>query len=334
MTFWLLLGVGFLALSEPVQAGILTNIANTLLGSKPLDLSAKTNSQTVALLAAEQSPNPKASGIGGGDTTIVGGEALLPDSGPLGTIADIPTIPKGDQISLYVVREGDTLSSIAKLFDVSVNTIMWANNLKKGQALKKGDTLTILPISGVSHTVAKGDTVKSIAKRYHADIDEIVQFNDLNDEGTLAVGDIVIVPDGEIVASPSKPSVGTTAVSATPTYSGYYLRPIAGGRRTQGLHGYRYNAVDLATSFGAPIFAAADGVVILSRTGGWNGGYGNYVVVQHPNGTQTLYAHNSENLVGVGERVERGQTIAKVGLSGKTTGAHVHFEIRGAKNPF
>lgn len=325
---------GLLALSEPVQAGILSTFTNSFLGSRVAGLSLPGNSQTVDLLEAEQTINPKMAGVGGGDTTIVGGAALLPDSGPLGTAADIPDLPKNDKISIYVVRDGDTLSQVAKMFDVSANTIIWANNLKKGAALKAGQTLTILPISGVSHTVAKGDSIKSIAKRYGADMDEIIQFNDLEEGKTLAIGTVVLVPDGEI-ANSSIPTSGSKArVNTNPVYEGYYLRPVAGGRRSQGLHGYLYNAIDFASTYGSPIFASADGVVILNKVGGWNGGYGNYIVIQHPNGTQTLYAHNSENLVSVGERVERGQVIAKIGLTGKTTGPHVHFEIRGAKNPF
>ena len=80
--------------------------------------------------------------------------------------------------------------------------------------------------------------------------------------------------------------------------------------------------------------ASASGEVIISRAGGWNGGYGSYVVIKHSNGTQTLYAHNSRNNVSVGDYVNQGDIIAFVGSTGKSTGPHVHFEIRGARNPF
>ena len=109
------------------------------------------------------------------------------------------------------------------------------------------------------------------------------------------------------------------------------MRPVD-GPRTQGLHGY--NGVDLASPSGTLIRAAASGDVIVSKSSGWNGGYGLYAVIRHNNGTQTLYAHNSLNLVTVGEHVVRGQIIGRVGSTGKSTGPHLHFEVRGARNPF
>jgi murein DD-endopeptidase MepM/ murein hydrolase activator NlpD len=229
-----------------------------------------------------------------------------------------------------VVRVGDTLPAIAKMFDVSVNTIRWGNDLKTDK-LTPGDTLVILPISGVQHTVKSGDTLQSIAKQHKGDLNEILQYNNLNLGSKLSVGDVIIVPDGEAVAVvPTKKPVSNTSKSS-PTYSGYYMRPIVGGIKTQGVHGR--NGVDLASLFGANILASASGEVIIARTG-WNGGYGTYVVIKHSNGTQTLYAHMSSLSVKSGDRVSQGQIIGKMGSTGKSTGTHLHFEIRGARNPF
>lgn len=295
------------------------------------------NAQTIGLLQAATNPD-LAVAKGGGDITVVGGTALLPETGPSGTSLDVGEIIEATNISLYVVRKGDTISSIAKLFGVSRNTIVWANDIKNN-VISPGQTLVILPVSGVRHTVAKGDTLKSIASKYKADSEEILQFNALTEDASLAVGDILIIPDGEI--APPKLAVSTSKPSSTnswrrsasgPSYEGYYMRPLIGGIKTQGLHGF--NAVDIASYYGAPIFAAAEGVVLISRTSGWNAGYGNYVVVKHDNGTQTLYAHLSKNLVAPGEIVTRGQQVGEMGASGKATGTHLHFEIRGATNPF
>ncbi len=291
------------------------------------------NSQNMTLLyaAVNFDPNPAK---GGGDITIIGGTALLPDAGPSGTLADIEDSPTtSDQISVYVVREGDSLSQIAKMFGVTTNTIIWANDIKRGGLVQEGQTLIILPISGIRHSVAKGDTLKSIVKKYKGDMNEVLGFNDLTENAALAVGDVVVIPDGEIEA-PKTPTVTKTIARGTnaPSYSGYYLRPVVGGTKTQGLHGY--NGVDLAAPAGTPILASATGDVIISRSGGWNGGYGTYIVISHSNGTQTLYSHNSKNIVSEGSHVVQGQIIGYVGSTGKSTGTHVHFEVRGAKNPF
>jgi murein DD-endopeptidase MepM/ murein hydrolase activator NlpD len=221
------------------------------------------------------------------------------------------------------------------MFNVTVNTIVWSNSIR-GTTISPGQTLVILPVSGVRHTVKKGDTIASIAKLYKGDVNEITQYNDFSVGQVLTVGNIVIIPDGVLAApavSPSYSSIASGArVTMYPNYDGYYVRPVQGSRKSQGLHGY--NGVDLAAPRGNPIVAAADGVVIVSREGGWNGGYGNYVVISHNNATQTLYAHNQHNIVSAGDVVEQGQIIGFVGTTGRSTGNHVHFEVRGAKNPF
>jgi len=330
--FALFLGVYCLVPFSTVNAGFFSFLNNIFSDDNHLQEEKIVNSQNMPLLQAALNidPNPAK---GGGDITVVEGIALLPDSGPSGTIADIEeSKPSSDTISLYVVREGDSLSQIAKMFSVSTETIIWANDIKRGDLIAPGDTLVILPISGVRHTVLKGDTLQSIAKKYDGDIDEILDFNGLSENSTLAVGDIVVIPDGE--ASMPKYSSGGTLVrgSSGPSLSGYYMRPINGGVKTQGLHGY--NAIDIGAPYGTPIFAAASGDVIISKGSGWNGGYGNYVVIRHPNDTQTLYAHNSRNIVSTGQHVVQGQIIGYVGSTGKSTGSHLHFEIRGAQNHF
>jgi len=290
------------------------------------------NSQTVPLLRAAINIDPTPL-KGGGDITIVGGRALLAEAGPSGTLADLPDAPVSDQISIYVVRKGDTLGGIARMFGVSVNTIVWANDVKRG-FIAEGQTLIILPISGVQHIVAKGETIQSIAKKYKGSVEEILQFNDLLPGASLAVGDVIIIPDGEIAAPPaSSGSKPTSAVYGTsgPSYVGYYLRPVL-GPKTQGLHGY--NGIDLGSSYGTTIKAAASGQIIIARDFGWNGGYGTYVVIAHSNGTQTLYSHMADIFVSGGQYVTQGQSIGTVGATGKTTGPHLHFEVRGAKNPF
>ncbi|OGG52428.1 hypothetical protein A2851_05280 [Candidatus Kaiserbacteria bacterium RIFCSPHIGHO2_01_FULL_53_29] len=292
------------------------------------------NLQTMALPKPAMNVDPKA-GKGGGDIKIVDDSALLPEEGPSGTPAEYDK-PKDATISTYVVREGDTLSGIAKLFNVTPSTILWANDLSSASKLKVGQTLTVLPVTGVRYQIKKGDTLISVAKRFGADATEIANYNGI-DDAALAAGVDIIIPDGEISAPTPAKTPGKTVTAAakygTGAQIGYYMAPLARYVETQGIHGY--NGVDLGAPIGTSVMAAADGTVVTAKSGGYNGGYGNYVVVQHGNGSQTLYAHMSKVATYAGASVVQGQVIGSVGSTGKSTGAHLHFEIRnGIRNPF
>lgn len=285
----------------------------------------------VALLAAELNPNPRG-GRGGGDVLVDGG--ALVSSGPVGEDVIASAKSQSGEIRVYTVKPGDTLSQIAEMFDVTANTIRWANDLG-GASIQPGDSLVILPIVGVRHVVKSGDTIGSIAKKYDGNAEEILSYNQLADASGLTVGDTLIIPGGAVHQAPAALPTRSRDSAPAPSTSGgggYFAHPAPGALRTQGLHGY--NAVDLAAGHGSPIRAAAAGEVIVSKSSGWNGGYGQYIVVRHPNGTQTLYAHLSGNYVGVGAYVAQGETIAAMGSTGRSTGTHLHFEVRGSRNPF
>lgn len=268
-----------------------------------------------------------------GELIAVGGSALIAHASPTGSfVADSSS--RGANIGLisYIVKEGDTISTIAAEFGVSINTILWENKLTARSIIRPGMKLSILPVDGVKHTVARGDTISTIARRYRVESEQILTYNSLSADDVLTIGDTIIIPDGAPLASASSRPPGGPARSLIDA-TGYFIMPTQ-GRRTQGLH--RYNAVDLGGSdfCNSPISAAAAGTVISSLVGGWNGGYGNLIKISHPNGTVTLYAHNSQNLATVGATVSQGQVIALMGSTGNSTGCHVHFEVRGARNPF
>lgn len=279
-------------------------------------------------------PNPDKGAI---DLPLSEDSALMASAGPAGTLPASTGIGGGaGSISLYEVREGDSLGAIADMFDVSVNTILWANDIKDAKTIQPGDTLLILPVSGVKHTVKSGETLAGIAKKYEADLDEVALFNGIGVGDSLASGQELIIPGGNL-AAPVKKAVakgaGSTSAKATPTLTGYFANPVPGSRLTQGVHGY--NGVDLGAPQGTPVYASAAGSVIVAKSGGgYNGGYGNYIVIAHDNGTQTLYAHLSSVGVSVGEVVGKGDKIGGVGNTGRSTGFHLHFEVRGARNPF
>lgn len=236
-----------------------------------------------------------------------------------------------NQVSEYIVQAGDALSFIASDYGVSVNSIIWANNLINADNINPGQVLRIPPVSGIIHKVKKGDTVASIAKKYGVDEQKIIAFNELSEVGKLAIDDEIIVPDGKIAGTSVAKNQTTTASRFThlPDLGDYFFAPATGydwGR----IHGR--NGVDVANSCGTPIFAAADGSVAIADTAGWNGGFGKYIKLIHPNGTETLYAHASKLLIAVGQFVQRGQQIALMGTTGQSTGCHLHFEVHGAKN--
>lgn len=339
-TPWFALELGLLIVAVilplSVSAGFFAPFFGTVSANvdEQTPISSRTNSQTVPLLRAALNidPNPAK---GGGDIII--SEGALVANGDIDGVGDVAnTKTMNGEISVYVVREGDTLSQIAQMFDISSKTILWANDISNPSKIRPGDSLIILPITGVRHVVKKGDTIASIAKKYEGDVEDILAYNQLASADDVSVGDTIVVPGG-MIATPaptkkSAPSYAGSKVVATGSGSSGYTHPLPGAVRTQGLHGY--NGVDYGAPAGTPIYAAADGEVIVAKNSGWNGGYGLYVVVKHANGTQTLYAHNSRNAVAVGDSVSAGQVVGYVGSTGRSTGNHLHFEVRGAKNPF
>lgn len=227
-----------------------------------------------------------------------------------------------DGLLIYKVTSGDTLSRIAAEFGISVDTIISANPTATSR-LKIGQELAILPVQGALHVVEDGDTLDSIASRYAVPPDVITAAN----PGlTLAPGSRVIVPGAKI----TRKSLASAA-NALPDLGSYFAVPAKGWNWGK-IHGN--NGVDIANACGTPILASAEGLAVTVESGGeWNGGYGNEIVLEHPNGKRTRYAHNQDNLIAVGDYVNQGQQIATMGNNGNSTGCHLHFEVHNAKNP-
>ncbi len=267
----------------------------------------------------------------GSALSTVQDSALVASRNPAGTLP----VSHNNQILIYTVQEKDTPSGIVKKFNLSLNTLLWANNIRNANLIKTGDELLILPIDGIPYEVNKDDTLGSIAKKFNGDENEIRDFNGLAIGESIKKGTILIIPSVEMVLPTASPFSQTPQPSTLQTAPlGYYLRPIIGGRNVRatranphGIHG-RDNAVDLASSCGLPVFAAVKGKVVIARANGWNGGLGEFVTIEHPRGT-VLFAHMSTVEVVPGQLVEQGQKIGTIGSTGNSTGCHVHFGILG-----
>ncbi|RJR15289.1 LysM peptidoglycan-binding domain-containing protein [Candidatus Microgenomates bacterium] len=233
-----------------------------------------------------------------------------------------------DQVITYTVESGDTLSEIAEKFNVSVDSVKWANPDLKGEKVTVGDELSIPPVTGLVIKVQKGETVYSIAKKYQVDAQNIVNFpfNDFTDLDTfaLAAGQTLIVPDGVMPESKPIYSPRTIAQVGVTAGDGQFIWPTQ-GRITQNPVTY-HMALDIANSSLPPVAAADAGTVILVKQQRYD--YGWHIIVDHGNGYQTLYAHLSDIYVSEGQGVSRGSVIGKVGSTGRSTGPHLHFEIR------
>ncbi len=242
-----------------------------------------------------------------------------------------PAFDRSGTVS-YTVRSGDNLSSIASYFGISINTIINANPGVRTNSLRVGQTLSILPTSGVVYHAKSGDTLSSLAGSFGIPESKLVQFNRSVDFSSLDPGTPIIIPGG------TQANLAAVGSANLPNYNSKFIMP-TNGYNWGTLH--HYNAVDIANSCGTPVVAAAEGVVVPDENipdapNGWNEGYGNFVLIEHPfgNNVMTRYAHLEKILVNVGDYVQQGEEIGLMGETGDATGCHVHFEVIGAQNPF
>jgi murein DD-endopeptidase MepM/ murein hydrolase activator NlpD len=236
-----------------------------------------------------------------------------------------------DKAITYIVKKGDTVSTIAQKFDISEDTIRWANDLQNDN-IYVGDTVKVLPVTGIDYKVVKGDSVYTIAKKLDTDPQKIVDFpfNDFANPETFALveGQKLIVPDG--VKPSEQPFIKRQIyIAQGPTvFSAFGFTWPVHGIVSQFASWY-HMAIDIATNTGAGVVAAQGGIVSNVSIGTWDGGYGTSLWIDHGNGFESHYAHLSGVNVDIGHTVEAGKTLVGwIGMTGRTTGPHVHFEIR------
>lgn len=244
----------------------------------------------------------------------------------------IPERPRYDVLK-HTVQRGDSLYRISKEFNIKPETVLWANFdvlEDDPHSLKPGQELNLPPIDGLLYTWEDGDTIEGIAAEYEAQAEDIISWpgNNLDlADPKPAIGQLIMIPGGwRESKAPTVDAGGAAAGTCNVTSSGFgwpagdtYL---SGNDYFPGHYGIDISAVE-----GAPIYAAASGVVTKALSG-WNSGYGNYIVIDHCNGYSTLYAHLSAINVSSGMVVGRGTVIGASGNTGNSFGAHLHFEVR------
>lgn len=227
----------------------------------------------------------------------------------------------GKSIQSYYVRPGDNLWNISRTYQVNLKTLMSVNKLDHKSILRVGQKLEIPGGQARMHIICRGETLWDIARHYNVDLAELQRINSNKQANNLKIGDQITLP--------RENSRIALAESLTPSRSivSRFTWPIRGtmtskyGWRDSGFH----HGLDIAGNLGDPVQAAAGGVVSCT---GYISLYGNTVIIDHSDGKQTLYAHLNQIKVKPGDRVARGSIIATVGSTGRSTGPHLHFEIK------
>lgn len=289
--------------------------------------------------------------LGSLDAQNASGETLNPVDSEIATINQgsivQPTLTGSAPSAVFnseeshIVNEGETLSEIAALYGVRVQTLLDENGLTETSFIRPGQKLTILVTpsgKAVRHQVKSGDTISSIAKAYGVSEESITSFNNLNDADSLALGQTLIIDGGSKPAPRASTTLArvsnflsTPIATGSPASgpSGKFGWPAPGRSVTQGVRA-GHIAIDVDCESSQSLFAAESGTVAAA---GWSGGYGNRIVLNHGGGIQTLYGHFAKLYVSAGQSVSRGQAIGQCGTTGYSTGTHLHFEVRVGGRP-
>ncbi len=239
-----------------------------------------------------------------------------------------PEIPAKDSLKFYFyeVQKGESLYTLSKKLGISMDTLISLNKITDAHSLSEGNEILIPTLDGIIYTVKKDESLEKIAANFKISVDDIKDANELEEE-EIYEGRILFLPNARL------PETERMKVLD------YYFQKPLRGRYTSGfgvrrdpftgLAGY-HTGIDIARSIGTPVYASKDGIV---KFVGWSGGYGLCIFIKHQFGYETVYAHLSTINVKVGHKVKAGQLIGKVGNTGRSTGAHLHFEVRKFGKP-
>jgi murein DD-endopeptidase MepM/ murein hydrolase activator NlpD len=232
----------------------------------------------------------------------------------------LPPLPSLLVERTYTVRRGDTLQTIARQFGLREDTVISANNLNSKSQLQVGKTLKVPNMNGVYHTVKRNENLSVISRSYGVEMTRIADANNIS-SSTIRVGDRLFIPNAKLDASVLRNFYGETFIWPVrgPISSpfGYRINPFSSQRTF-------HSAIDIVVNRGTSVKAAREGKVADT---GYNAVFGNYVIIRHPDGYQSLYAHLDTVLTRKGASVNQGEVIGRSGNTGQSTGPHLHFSI-------
>jgi murein DD-endopeptidase MepM/ murein hydrolase activator NlpD len=245
--------------------------------------------------------------------------SLMPDGGWSDGMYTDYTVPSLN-LKPYVVQKGDSLYSISKRYNISLGSIISANQLDEAYFIQIGKVLQIPNMSGIFYTVRRGDSLSSITARYGVDMNRFVDVNDL-DSSTIYAGQRLFIPGGNLSDWELAKALGTLfnypVKGRLTSKVGFRVDPFT---RRRAYH----TGIDLANRIGTPVTASQSGKVSYV---GYKGNYGKTVIISHQQGYTTLYGHLDKILVKRGQVVRQGEKIGTIGNTGRSTGPHLHFEI-------
>ncbi|MCR5172989.1 MAG: M23 family metallopeptidase [Treponema sp.] len=247
---------------------------------------------------------------------------VLADDGSVLTMSSLG-ITKVISYQNYKVKSGDTISSIALKFGLTnISTLISVNDIENVRTLRAGQKLRIPNQDGISISVSKGQSLTGLSAKYNVSLEEILDANDLSSR-TLAVGQELFIPGAKMDSGSLRKAMGE--LFSYPIKDRYRLTSLF-GPRADPFTGVRSNhtGVDMACPTGTPIYSAMSGKVVYV---GWSNIFGNYVIINHGNGYQSLYGHMSKTLCRTGKTVAQGAKIGLVGSTGYSTGPHLHFTV-------
>lgn len=227
------------------------------------------------------------------------------------------------QFQNYTVKAGDTISGIAKRFGLSnISTLIAINNISNVRSLRSGQKIRIPSVDGLSHSVKKGESLSSIAKQYNLNVFTLLDVNDLSSD-IVHSGDVLFIPGAKMDAMALSEALGEL-----------FKDPLGVSWRLSSAFGYRpdpftgvksfHTGIDMVAPLGTNIKASMAGTVAAAS---YNQLYGNYVILSHSGGYQTLYAHMTTISVKLGQKVNQGSVLGKLGSTGYSTGPHLHFTV-------